>query len=696
MSIPQQATADITQPFLRGGIEHKWRDSVDPTVSSLKKKFCGWRITVLGGSVAAAIIFIINLVVLVWIVSSFPLSASVAKVFTGSCSKASNISLWSHLAINIVGTVLLAASNSCMQVLLAPTRAEIDNAHQRRQWLDLGSHTARNLRSVGGRKIFLWTLLGVSSLPLHLLYNSVVIKAPTVNIFETITVTKEFLNGMQLNLKEAACKSYKSLDGPNITLEMQRNATSNQYVRLEPEKCINAYARAQSKYAHVLLVTNETAESRVIRIRYRTGGSRLNSNSWVCDRLGVDPLGDCDTAALLAELRTNGWKTPGVRQRRNNTSTCREEPDHMFLVDHCLAMPTPEEHECTIYVGIPLLATVTLCNFVKLVCMLWTLLKLRFSPIITIGDAVDSFLREPDETTAGFALLEARDVGRWIKPGGPQGKPCVKKNRQAKHAISRCRWVCCNILFLATIIAAGVALAYALNGLRNLGLDVSLRSLWRLGLGKGVPDQRFSMERLGLDDRDPSIISEVLMTFAIVANLPQLVISILYILYNDIFTRMATAREWSLFYREDGTKIPLRVSRPTGLQRSTSFLQLPFWWAFPIMTAMTLLHWMVSQSLFFSVEHIRDYRNNSDELDLQGVAWSPLGIILSMLLGLIMVLGLWGAAFTIKLPGGMPMVRNCSAAISAACQRLDGNDDVAEKMISWGVISYQNSLCLES
>lgn len=53
---------------------------------------------------------------------------------------------------------------------------------------------------------------------------------------------------------------------------------------------------------------------------------------------------------------------------------------------------------------------------------------------------------------------------------------------------------------------------------------------------------------------------------------------------------------------------------------------------------------MVSQSFFFSVEHTRDYKNDREKLDLQGVAWSPLGIILSMLLGLVMVLGLWVAA----------------------------------------------------
>lgn len=454
MSIPRQTNTNVVEEVIEGGIEHERSGSAEPTASSPKKRLRGWRITVLGGSVAAAVVFIINLVVLAWIMSSFPVSANVALVFTGSCSKASSISLWSHLAINAVSTVLLAASNSCMQVLMAPTRTELDGAHQRRRWLDLGSHTARNVGSIGGRRVFLWMLLGVSSLPLHLFYNSVVVKAPTANWFHTFAVTKEFLNGTQWNSDEDDCR--RSIYGEDraLLLEMQRNATTNQYVRLDPDKRINAYAQAQSKYAHVLVVTNETAESRIIQSLYRTGGSRLDSNSWLCERLAVNPPGDCDKADLLTEFRANGWKIPGVQQMKNRTtsrglSICTTEPDHMFLVDHCLAMPTKEEHECAIYVGIWLLATVALCNFVKLVCLLSTLLGLNFNPIITIGDAADSFLRERDETTVGFALLEASDVQSWVwhaELQGPQEKPWVKKSLKAKSAISRCRWIWCNIL----------------------------------------------------------------------------------------------------------------------------------------------------------------------------------------------------------------------------------------------------------
>lgn len=87
----------------------------------------------------------------------------------GTCSRIKNLSLWLHLAINILGTVLLAASNYCMQILSAPTRGEVDKAHQKKKWLDIGVPSIRNLFEIKKRRAYLWLFLGLSSIPLHLL-----------------------------------------------------------------------------------------------------------------------------------------------------------------------------------------------------------------------------------------------------------------------------------------------------------------------------------------------------------------------------------------------------------------------------------------------------------------------------------------------------------------------------------------------
>ncbi|KAK6223615.1 hypothetical protein QIS74_03559 [Colletotrichum tabaci] len=74
-----------------------------------------------------------------------------------------------HVVINNLSTVLLAGSNYCMQCAIAPTRSEIDRAHARRKWLDIGVPSIRNFGKIKLEKKALWLLLSLSSFPLHLL-----------------------------------------------------------------------------------------------------------------------------------------------------------------------------------------------------------------------------------------------------------------------------------------------------------------------------------------------------------------------------------------------------------------------------------------------------------------------------------------------------------------------------------------------
>jgi hypothetical protein len=86
-----------------------------------------------------------------------------------------DVSIWRlntalHVLINALSTVLLSASNYTMQVLSSPTRAEVDTAHARGSWLDIGILSPRNLRGIAKKRAVLWLILAASSVPLHLLY----------------------------------------------------------------------------------------------------------------------------------------------------------------------------------------------------------------------------------------------------------------------------------------------------------------------------------------------------------------------------------------------------------------------------------------------------------------------------------------------------------------------------------------------
>lgn len=74
-----------------------------------------------------------------------------------------------HIIINILGTLLLSASNITLQLIAAPTREEVDRAHSRGIWLDIGVPSLRNLRNISRMNLWIWCCLAVSSLPIHFL-----------------------------------------------------------------------------------------------------------------------------------------------------------------------------------------------------------------------------------------------------------------------------------------------------------------------------------------------------------------------------------------------------------------------------------------------------------------------------------------------------------------------------------------------
>lgn len=68
-----------------------------------------------------------------------------ATLYQGDCSKVHRVNTAIHLYINFSSTLLLAASNFSMQCLSAPTRRDIDRAHAKKIWLDIGIPSFRNI-----------------------------------------------------------------------------------------------------------------------------------------------------------------------------------------------------------------------------------------------------------------------------------------------------------------------------------------------------------------------------------------------------------------------------------------------------------------------------------------------------------------------------------------------------------------------
>jgi hypothetical protein len=92
-----------------------------------------------------------------------------SQIFHGDCGTSAKISSGLHVLINILSTLLLNASNFSMQLLAAPSRAEVDAVHQTQNWLDIGVPSLRNLKHIAKCRRVLWWTLVVSSTPLHFL-----------------------------------------------------------------------------------------------------------------------------------------------------------------------------------------------------------------------------------------------------------------------------------------------------------------------------------------------------------------------------------------------------------------------------------------------------------------------------------------------------------------------------------------------
>lgn len=131
----------------------------------------GWRVSVVYGVYGTAFALFANILLLVWASSRShkSLENGIITLFNGSCNNSKFIFTASHILINCLSTILLAASNVGMQCLLAPTREEVDKAHGKGTWLHVGVLSLKNVAGIPLPRVILSAILALSSMPLHFL-----------------------------------------------------------------------------------------------------------------------------------------------------------------------------------------------------------------------------------------------------------------------------------------------------------------------------------------------------------------------------------------------------------------------------------------------------------------------------------------------------------------------------------------------
>jgi len=143
----------------------------------------------------------------------------------------------------------------------------------------------RNFAKISRQRRVLWILLAISSIPIHLLFNSAVFKTLDANEYDYVIVREDFLEGAPMLSYDPYPNT--SLYSNKTRMEEQRKKVRDRlesmrqrylentspYDRLSPQECVSQYSGAfVSGRSNVFLVTgNDSVDLNVFasdRVRF--------------------------------------------------------------------------------------------------------------------------------------------------------------------------------------------------------------------------------------------------------------------------------------------------------------------------------------------------------------------------------------------------------------------------------------------
>ncbi|KAI4214506.1 MAG: hypothetical protein LQ351_002923 [Letrouitia transgressa] len=358
-----------------------------------------------------------------------------------------------------------------MQCLSAPTRAEIDKALSKGISLDVGVPSFKNLRRVSKTRAFLWWLLALSSIPLHLFYNSAVFSSLCTREYLLAVMSETFVYGSPINMTGPV----RDYDGPlpvnintlsrdgklpivnymplgvsnrpsdetqySMILDLQRRMEAYQQDRttfqnITNEECIKQYTvPLLTKSSDVLLIstdqnwTHSKIELFLLSselIAFVTGEFTA-LNQWKCTNASC--IGSGDTYI-------QGYAPLDIFQAQKNAERWTVDGYH---IQYCLAQPVQEE--CRLQFSLVIMAIVISCNLVKTICFYLIMWKGDSRPLITLGDAIASFLNEPDQTLNRDLTETKKNIAWDLFRSGYMCEP-----QYWFRAASKRRWIICYAL----------------------------------------------------------------------------------------------------------------------------------------------------------------------------------------------------------------------------------------------------------
>lgn len=442
-----------------------------------------------------------------------------ALLYQGKCSVSKNWARGLHFLINVLSTLMLAASNFCMQCLSSPSRDEVDIAHAQGKWLDVGVPSLKNLTSIGVKQRMLWFALLVTSLPIHLLFVRSILYSSSSNdlvltmqdrynsaIFSSLATNEYGVILMSSDLDYSKDPDHSNCFEQHINInESTFDSRFRNFQNLTKQNCIETYAADFVTDRGTLILASKDLTSND-SLRFVGTGQQPASYfetvpdpyGWMCDEVSCttdDPQELVNRSfkeaapwiapALSARFYLNASYAVNITQRydtRNNIRSLEGDLDRdvkhlqrfmasypeeqqlkqylddathwrnsswakqimvqengyacppitkddyglyfhpsnpfkeyrssaeerLITFDYCLSERIDEK--CQLYFSPPICLVVILCNVVKVICMFLTIHSNKKRILLTVGDAISSFLSKPDITTQGECLLSASKI----------------------------------------------------------------------------------------------------------------------------------------------------------------------------------------------------------------------------------------------------------------------------------------------
>jgi hypothetical protein len=129
----------------------------------------GWRGEILRIAIFSTLLWVANIAAYIVLFVKSNRKHGSGIFMDGLCADVERTNTLIHMALNIMTSLMLAASTSAMSSLCCPTRAEVDMAHAKARSLGVGGLSMRNFRFISRSRSILWILLWITSVPLHLL-----------------------------------------------------------------------------------------------------------------------------------------------------------------------------------------------------------------------------------------------------------------------------------------------------------------------------------------------------------------------------------------------------------------------------------------------------------------------------------------------------------------------------------------------